>query len=94
MSKKKTQVSQDNHPQSTAQEQSVSATAELAPQLEYCGNCRYWIQRNSTMGGCHRNPPASSPAGGPQLDGPERYIGLWPLTKISDLCGEFACRIS
>lgn len=48
-----------------------------------CENCIYWFDvddPNEAINECRRNAP---------IAGYARFVGIWPLTKANNCCGEF-----
>ncbi len=49
-----------------------------------CGDCRFWIAEDETLGECHRRAPCLCKENPPD---PE-----WPMTGNDNFCGELELR--
>ena len=60
--------------------------AEITEAQRACKECRYWTQDTPIRGRCRRFPPFAVPrlTSAPDI--------AWPVTFVSDWCGEFAQR--
>lgn len=52
--------------------------------LGICGGCRWWMRIDSDVGQCRRYPPSLV------VDIDPGVVSLWPDTKRTRWCGEWA----